>query len=159
MAAPIITGFVADDTIDTVAPLDITISTFSATDNVGVTGYMITESAVAPGAGDAGWLASAPTTYTVGSYNTYTLYAWTKDAAGNVSSSVSSTATISNCVEAGTVSVSISPDPGAGDITGATTVSAVLGGGASNGMVRWSVNGGPWSLWAASGFTKIVWRR
>jgi predicted CxxxxCH...CXXCH cytochrome family protein len=151
LAAPIITGFVADDTIDTVAPLDITISTFSATDNVGVTGYVITESAVAPGAGDAGWLASAPTTYTVGSYNTYTLYAWTKDAEGNVSSSLSSTATISNCVEAGTVSVSISPDPGAGDITGATTVSAVLGGGASNGMVRWSVDGGPWNVWVTSG--------
>lgn len=152
MAAPIITGFVAADTIDTsAAPYDINITTFTATDNVAVTGYQITESASAPAAGDPNWLGMAPTTYEVPAYGDYTLYAWTKDAAGNVSSTVSSTANISNCTEVGTVSVSISPDPGAGDITGNVTVSATPANGASNGMVRSRVDGGPWSSWVASG--------
>jgi hypothetical protein len=56
----------------------------SATDSVGVTGYMVTESATAPAANAAGWLASAPTSYAFGSASTKTLYAWAKDAAGNV---------------------------------------------------------------------------
>ncbi len=63
----------------------ISVSGFAATDNTGVTGYMITTSATAPLSTDAGWLASAPTSYTVAADGSYTLYPWAKDAAGNVS--------------------------------------------------------------------------
>ncbi|WP_157671726.1 CxxxxCH/CxxCH domain c-type cytochrome [Desulfuromonas soudanensis] len=154
MVAPTVTAFSIPATvIDTAAPLEIPVNTFTASDNVGVTGYMITESATAPTAGDAGWSGAAPAVYTVGSYNTYTLYAWAKDAAGNVSLSATASTTVSNCVEAGTVSVSISPDPDPADITGATSVAAILANGASNGMVRWRNNGGLWTTWAPSGAT------
>lgn len=65
--------------------LNIPITSFTASDNIGVTGYKITTSDTSPGAGDAGWTGTAPTTYTVGSAGTYTLYPWAKDAANNVS--------------------------------------------------------------------------
>ena len=58
---------------------------FTASDDVAVTGYKITETSTQPLAADAGWTASAPSTYTVSGDNTYTLYPWVKDAAGNVS--------------------------------------------------------------------------
>jgi hypothetical protein len=56
----------------------------SATDNTGVTGYLVNETATAPAAGAAGWSASAPTSYTFASAGSKTLYAWAKDSAGNV---------------------------------------------------------------------------
>jgi hypothetical protein len=65
--------------------LNIPITAFTATDNVAVTGYLITTSATPPLPGAAGWTGTAPGTYTVGSSGTYTLYPWAKDAAGNVS--------------------------------------------------------------------------
>ncbi|QXE90538.1 Ig-like domain-containing protein [Geomonas subterranea] len=63
----------------------IPVSGFAATDNTGVTGYIITTSSTAPLAGAAGWTATAPTSYTVAADGSYTLYPWAKDAAGNVS--------------------------------------------------------------------------
>ena len=69
----------------TTAALTIPITTFTAADNVGVTGYILTESAVAPLAGDSGWTATAPANYTFSSSGSKTLYAWARDAAGNVS--------------------------------------------------------------------------
>ncbi len=65
--------------------LNIPITAFTASDNTGVTGYLITESSAPPSAGAAGWSGTAPTTYPVGSYGSHTLYPWAKDAAGNVS--------------------------------------------------------------------------
>ena len=60
------------------------VSSLTATDNVGVTGYLINKSATAPAASAAGWTATAPTSVTaVAGSNTF--YAWAKDAAGNVS--------------------------------------------------------------------------
>ncbi|MEI6205678.1 MAG: FG-GAP-like repeat-containing protein [Desulfuromonadales bacterium] len=69
-------------------------ATFSATDNVAVTGYMISTSATPPAASAAGWLATAPASITavIGS-NTF--YAWAKDAAGNVSAVRSATVVVS----------------------------------------------------------------
>jgi hypothetical protein len=74
--------------------LTVSITTFMATDNVGVTGYMVTESATAPLATAAGWGATAPTSYTASAVGARTLYAWAKDAAGNVSTSRSASVTI-----------------------------------------------------------------
>ncbi len=58
---------------------------FTASDDVAVTGYMINTTGIAPASSDSGWTSSAPTTYTVGSDGSYHLYPWVKDAAGNVS--------------------------------------------------------------------------
>ena len=78
------------DTFSAISPslnlsIPIPFLSFTASDNVAVTGYNITESSIPPLAGAAGWTASAPSTYTVSSDGSYTLYPWAKDAAGNVS--------------------------------------------------------------------------
>ena len=54
----------------------------------------MTESATPPLVGDAGWSSSAPTTYTFAAGGTKILYAWAKDAAGNVSASLNASVTI-----------------------------------------------------------------
>ena len=74
--------------------LTISITTFTATDNVGVTGYLLTETSTTPSATAAGWSTNPLTSYTFSSPGTKTLYAWAKDAAGNVSTSRSATTTI-----------------------------------------------------------------
>ena len=70
------------------------VSGLTATDNVGVTGYLITESATAPAATAAGWTATAPTSYTFAAPAAKTAYAWAKDAAGNVSANRTAAVTI-----------------------------------------------------------------
>jgi hypothetical protein len=76
------------DTFTVITPstgLNITVTTFTASDNIDVTGYLITESATPPVIGAEGWTGTAPTTYTAATDGAYTLYPWAKDAAGNVS--------------------------------------------------------------------------
>ena len=84
--APTITAFSLPATSST---LTVAISNLTATDDVGVTGYMLKESGVDPSTGDAGWVAGAPTQYTFAAAGISTLYAWAKDAAGNVSAAAS----------------------------------------------------------------------
>ena len=84
--APVITAFSLPATATS---LTVAISSFTATDNVAVTGYMLTESSAAPSPGDAGWSAAQPTHYTFSIADISTLYAWAKDAAGNVSAASS----------------------------------------------------------------------
>lgn len=84
--APTITAF---DMPATSATLTVPITGFTATDNVGVIGYLLTESATAPAPNATGWSATAPTEYTFATNGTKTLYAWAKDTANNVSSSAS----------------------------------------------------------------------
>lgn len=67
------------------------IDTLSASDNVGVTGYLVTESATTPVATDSGWSAAPPATHTLTAASVTTLYAWAKDAAGNISAARSAT--------------------------------------------------------------------
>jgi len=75
--------------------LTVAITTLTATDDVGVTGYMLTESDTQPSAGAAGWyLPATPASYAFSSAGSKTLYAWAKDAAGNVSASLSGTVVI-----------------------------------------------------------------
>jgi chitodextrinase len=74
--------------------LTVAVSGLSATDNRGVNGYLLTESAVIPTAGSAGWSATAPTSFTFSSEGTKTLYAWAKDSVGNISASRSATVNI-----------------------------------------------------------------
>jgi hypothetical protein len=73
----------------TSSSLVVPVSSFTASDNRAVTGFKLTETSVAPLAGDAGWTTVAPTSYTFATEGTKTLYAWAKDEAGNVSESVS----------------------------------------------------------------------
>ena len=69
--------------------------TISATDSVGVTGYYVSTSSSSPSASASGWTAvSSTTSYSItgsmsitSSYGNRYVYAWFKDAAGNVSSS------------------------------------------------------------------------
>jgi PKD repeat protein len=74
--------------------LTFNISSFAASDDVGVTGYLINESSEPPGPAAPGWSAAIPASYTAASSGTHTLYAWAKDGAGNVSTSRSATITI-----------------------------------------------------------------
>lgn len=79
---PIISGFTVPSTSTS---LTVPVSTFTATDNMGVTGYLITESNTPPTPGATGWTTTAPTSYTVATAGSHTLYPWAKDAVGNVS--------------------------------------------------------------------------
>ncbi len=82
---PTVTGFIIPSTSSS---LVVDITTFTATDNTGVTGYLITETAVKPASSATGWTGTAPTSYTFTTAGSKTLYAWAKDAAGNVSTVV-----------------------------------------------------------------------
>jgi hypothetical protein len=85
--APTVTGLA-------ISSVTVSLSGFTATDNVGVVGYMVTESSTAPAATATGWSATAPTSYTFTTSGAKTLYAWAKDAAGNVSASRTAAITI-----------------------------------------------------------------
>ena len=74
---PTVTGFTIPATASS---LVVSISTFTATDTVGVTGYMVTESATAPVASATGWSGTVPTSYSFTTAGAKTLYAWAKDA-------------------------------------------------------------------------------
>lgn len=84
--APLVTAFIIPSTSSS---LTIPITTLTATDAVGVAGYVLTESSSAPLANASGWSDSVPASYTFSSTGTKTLYAWAKDAAGNISTSLS----------------------------------------------------------------------
>ena len=89
--APVVSAF----TLPAAATsLSVPVSAFTATDAVGVTGYLITTSATKPAASASGWSSSAPTVATASAAGTVTFYAWAKDAAGNVSAARSATVTI-----------------------------------------------------------------
>ena len=89
--APTVTSFTLPGTGSS---RTIHITAFTATDNTAVTGYLVNESATPPSAGDSGWSATAPTSYTFASDGSKTLYAWAKDAAGNISTSLSASVTV-----------------------------------------------------------------
>ncbi|MEW6018850.1 MAG: Ig-like domain-containing protein, partial [Pseudomonadota bacterium] len=65
--------------------LDVPITLLGATDDVGVTGYLVTQSSEAPLASDPGWSGQAPASHHVAADGAYTLYPWARDASGRVS--------------------------------------------------------------------------
>ena len=73
----------------------VQVLTFTGSDSVGVTGYLVTESATPPSAGAASWQSAAPTSYSTASSGTVVLHPWVKDAAGNVSAPFGSPVTLS----------------------------------------------------------------
>ena len=88
--APVVGSFALPATSDS---LTVAISALSATDNVGVTGYMITTTSAQPAASASGWSTAVLSSVTaVEGSNTF--YAWAKDAAGNVSAAKTATVTV-----------------------------------------------------------------
>ncbi|MDA8413814.1 MAG: choice-of-anchor D domain-containing protein [Desulfobacteraceae bacterium] len=67
------------------------ITTLSATDNVAVTGYCLSET---DSSSSCNWSSSAPSIYTFATDGIRTLFAFAKDASGNISPSVSATVNI-----------------------------------------------------------------
>ena len=109
-AAPTVNTFTATSPS---ASLNIPITAFTASDGAGVTGYLITESSTPPSTGAAGWSGTAPTTYTVGSNGSYTLYPWAKDAAGNVSAVFGAPPTVTVDTTVPTVDIFTATSPSA----------------------------------------------
>jgi hypothetical protein len=90
--APVVTEFVIPPTYYL---LSLPITTFTATDNVGVSGYLITNSPATPDVNDIRWSPWPWAYYSVSSTGSQTLYAWAKDAAGNISTPLSAVTDIS----------------------------------------------------------------
>jgi hypothetical protein len=85
---PVVNGF----SVAVSESFDMTIGvTFTASDNHTVNGYIITTSSTPPLATDPGWSTNAPTTFTLTTAGSNTLYAWAKDPAGNVSNPATAT--------------------------------------------------------------------
>lgn len=105
--APTVTVFIIPATSTS---LIVPITTFAATDDFLVAGYKLTETSATPAAGDPGWTATAPTSFTFSESGNKTLYAWAKDAEGNVSTSLNDSVVISTSGSSskyGTASASI----------------------------------------------------
>ncbi len=117
---PTISAFTVPATATT---LTVAINSLTATDNVGVTGYLVNESATAPTASATGWILPAPTSYTFTTAGSKTLYAWAKDAAGNVSASMSATVVIT--LPPPTVST-VAPSNGATGVGTGSNLTAVF---------------------------------
>ncbi len=80
---PVVTNF---RTVSLLSSLAIPVTSFTAMDDVGVTGYIITTSPTPPSINDAMWSTAAPHLFIApNGYGTYTLYPWVKDSAGNIS--------------------------------------------------------------------------
>ncbi len=106
--APVVSAFTLPATSTS---LTVSVTSLSATDNVAVTGYLVTTSSSKPSASASGWSATAPKSVTAPAEGSVTFYAWAKDAAGNVSASRSATVTVTLPVAtAPTLSVSTLAD-------------------------------------------------
>lgn len=153
---PVITTFTVPATY---AGLVVPITAFIAGDNVGVTGYLITQSAAKPAASAAGWSATAPTSFTFVAAGAKNLYAWAKDAAGNVSAPFRDTVTIT--VPAGpppTVTAFLIPSTSNSLVVPITTFTATDAGSVTGYMitrtaVKPAFNAPGWSVTPPTGFT------
>jgi uncharacterized repeat protein (TIGR02543 family) len=87
--APVVRSFSVPGSVgapDTALSTILSISSFNATDNVSVTGYLVTNTTDKPAADATGWSAIVPTGYAIDTApGEHSIYAWAKDAAGNVS--------------------------------------------------------------------------
>jgi hypothetical protein len=94
LTAPIVTAF---HIFIPPSPPALTVNfTFTATDNHAVTGYLVTETPVVPSLTDPNWENTATTTYTFSGLGSKNLYAWAKDVAGNISSSLTDSVTFTS---------------------------------------------------------------
>ena len=91
VTAPVVTAFVIPSTSTS---LTVSVSSFTASDAVGVTGFLITESATTPSGSNPNWSETAQTSFTFATAGAKTLYGWARDAAGNISTSVNDVVTV-----------------------------------------------------------------
>lgn len=82
LAVPSVTSFVMPAVVNSV---QVPITALSSSDDVAVTGYLVTESPEPPAASASGWSALPPRSFAFAGSGSRTAYAWVKDAAGNVS--------------------------------------------------------------------------
>ena len=97
---PVVNAFIVSSPSSS---LTVSITSFTATDGVQVTGYMVTTSATAPSAKASTWSATPPASFTFPSTTksgTKKLYAWAKNPVGNVSKSLSAQVTLNLTVGA-----------------------------------------------------------
>ena len=87
---PVVASFVATSGVASPVP----ITSFTATDDVGVTGYWIGESGGIPSLTDPKWSETPQTSYITESTGSLMLYARVRDAAGNISNAATQTITI-----------------------------------------------------------------
>jgi hypothetical protein len=88
---PVVTVFTIPSTYNS---LTVPITAFAASDNVGVTGYMVTQTSSQPSSRSSAWMSTPPSSFTFTSQGAKTLYAWAKDAARNVSAGRSASVTV-----------------------------------------------------------------
>ena len=74
--------------------LTVPITELTSVDNVGVTGWYLSENATVPSSAASGWLTAQPKQFTFATSGNKTLHAWVKDAAGNVSVAADATVVI-----------------------------------------------------------------
>lgn len=79
-------------TLPSIAPKLSVPLTLTSSDDVGVTGWYLNETGTLPGS--PAWLGAAPASYAFSTPGAHTLYAWVRDAAGNVSTRASATTTV-----------------------------------------------------------------
>ena len=89
--APVVSSFSIPSTSKS---LTVPVTTLTAADNLGVIGYLLTESSIPPDVNDTGWSRTSPTAYLFSSGGAKTLYAWAKDTSGNISAGFSALVTV-----------------------------------------------------------------
>jgi len=135
-AAPVVGTFTLPATSTS---LTVPVTALSASDNVAVTGYLVSTSSGKPAASASGWSASAPASVTAAAEGSVTFYAWAKDAAGNVSAAKSATVTITlNTATPPTLSISTLAD---GTYTNQDTVNVSGNASDPDGIDSVTVNG------------------
>ncbi len=81
-APPVVSSFISPALTST---LQIEIQDFSGIDNVGVTGYLVSETSQKPAPDDPRWVTAQPSRWPLAGGGKFILYAWLKDAEGNIS--------------------------------------------------------------------------
>lgn len=94
---PLVSVFSIPSTSDL---LMVPILNLVATDDVDVVGYFVGESSIQPDLNAAAWIPVPPSNYFFNSSGSKTLYAWARDAAGNISLSLSASVTLNVVVDA-----------------------------------------------------------
>ena len=69
--------------------LTIPVHSFTATDDIAVTGFLLTETSNFPQHDDSNWSTTPPVTFALSNEGNSLLHAWVKDAADNISASIS----------------------------------------------------------------------
>jgi hypothetical protein len=146
---PTVTGFIIPSTSSS---LTVPITTLTATDNVGVTGYCVTTTNSSTG---CSWSSSAPTSVTFSSAGAQTAYAWAKDAAGNISPSVSASTTITLSTTPPTVTAFALPSTATSKTVPITTFTATDNVGVTGYCVT-ATNSSTGCSWLSSAPTSIV---